>query len=412
MTPEEHERLLSHKNLSYGFGALLLLLITLVVAMRILTRVKLLRRLSLEDYLLLFSWLAYAAGYNTVVFKIAAHGVVVHQWNLTLRQFIDYLYFFHAGTILYNIVILPLKLSIIIQILRAFVPSGSRTPTFWMAHALIWTNILFYVTSTAITIFACKPTSKSYDPTVQGGRCLDAVAVNITSASLNSLSDALLLILPQQVIWRLSLPRKRKWVLSIAFLGGILSLVSAIVRLAYLIILDHSKDVSYYSGQVGVWSFPEIAFGFLVACLPVVRGFLNLLRDSQAASVIRSMYPRRRRPPSDSSTDTTARRRAQALAGIAQFRYQNARPHVSDIEYHELVVKSGSSWVAEGEAREENWRPWLVAKPPRTVIRPKSYPPRRISEPVVMVKEDDEIIPRYAHGPGPQTPRGSVDNSR
>lgn len=68
MTPEDHERLLnevalkappdvkpnfnyasSHKNLSYGVIALMLCLITLVVAMRIFTRARLLRRLSLED---------------------------------------------------------------------------------------------------------------------------------------------------------------------------------------------------------------------------------------------------------------------------------------------------------------------------------------------------------------------------
>ncbi|PVH97403.1 hypothetical protein DM02DRAFT_82271 [Periconia macrospinosa] len=373
------------RKLGYALVAVLLCLITLVVVMRIYTRARLLRRLSLDDYFLLFAWLAYAAGYNTIVTKLAGYGVAVHQWNMTFRQLIDYLYLFHIGTILYNIVILPLKLSIIIQVLRSFVPLGARNVTFWVAHALIWTNILFYIISTGLTIFACEPAARLNNPTGQRGRCLDSVAVNIASASLNSLSNALLLFLTQQVIWKLSLPRKRKFLLSIAFLGGILSLVSAVVRLVYLIILDTAADATYYSGLVGLWAFLEITFGFLVACLPVVRGFFTLLRDSSAVSALRALlystFMRQRPSLVSSSTTATVKGGVPSLRNAAQPQYQSADPHVSDIEYHELVVNSRDSWVSEGEPGEEVTRPWLVARPPRMVVRPQKQHPRETSQP-------------------------------
>jgi hypothetical protein len=106
--------------------------------------------------------------------------------------------------------------------LRFFVPPGTRNFTFWMSHVLIWLNVVFYVTCTFLLIFACKPESKQYDPTVIDGHCLDTAAILISTAVLNTLSDALMLVLPQLVIWELNMPMKRKIGLSAAFIVALL----------------------------------------------------------------------------------------------------------------------------------------------------------------------------------------------
>ena len=46
------------------------------------------------------------------------------------------------------------------------------------------------------------------------------MVVHIVSASINTASDLIIVILPQPVIWRLELTRKRKWGLSAVFLLG------------------------------------------------------------------------------------------------------------------------------------------------------------------------------------------------
>lgn len=129
---------------------------------------------------------------------------------------------FHVGSVLYNVIILPLKVSITLQVLRFFVPPGTRNFTFWMSHALIWLNVVFYITCTFLLIFACKPESKQYDPTVKEGHCLDTAAILISTAVLNTVSDGLMLVLPQRVIWDLTMPIKRKLGLSAAFFVALL----------------------------------------------------------------------------------------------------------------------------------------------------------------------------------------------
>ncbi|PVH93892.1 hypothetical protein DM02DRAFT_540577, partial [Periconia macrospinosa] len=124
--------------------------------------------------------------------------------------------------VLYNVIILPLKLSLTLQVLRFFVAPGARNFTYWMSHGLIWLNALFYVTCTFLLIFACKPEAKQYDPTITEGHCLDTAAILISTAVLNTISDALMLILPQRVIWDLTMPMKRKVGLSAAFLVAML----------------------------------------------------------------------------------------------------------------------------------------------------------------------------------------------
>jgi hypothetical protein len=117
---------------------------------------------------------------------------------------------------------LPLKISLTLQVLLFFVPAGTRNFTFWMSHVLIWLNLVFYITCTFLLIFACKPEAKLYDPTVTGGHCLDTAAILISTAVLNAVSDALMLVLPQRVIWELAMPMKRKLGLSAAFFVALL----------------------------------------------------------------------------------------------------------------------------------------------------------------------------------------------
>jgi predicted nucleic acid-binding protein len=61
-----------------------------------------------------------------------------------------------------------------------------------------------------------------YDPIIIRGYCLDTAAILISTAVLNSVSDVLMLVLPQQVIWELAMPMKRKLGLSAAFFVSLL----------------------------------------------------------------------------------------------------------------------------------------------------------------------------------------------
>ena len=115
-------------------------------------------------------------------------------------------------------IIFTLKLSILLQYLRIFW-SGSRNSTFWVYHIVIWLNLLFYLTLTFIEIFMCNPMHKSWKPWTKG-RCMDFKAVNVISGTMDSVSDISILIVPQKVIWNLSLSNEKKMGASAIFLIG------------------------------------------------------------------------------------------------------------------------------------------------------------------------------------------------
>ena len=115
-----------------------------------------------------------------------------------------------------------IKLSILFQYLRIFVPNKRADALYWACHSLIWLNVIYYTIVTFLEIFACIPIAKAWNPFITGGHCNKITIIDIVSGSINALSDFLVLILPQIRIWRLQMSRKRKIQVSLVFLIGVL----------------------------------------------------------------------------------------------------------------------------------------------------------------------------------------------
>ncbi|KAF2014710.1 hypothetical protein BU24DRAFT_463472 [Aaosphaeria arxii CBS 175.79] len=329
----------SLKHAGFGITVTLLVLITLLFSMRTFVKVRINHHLALEDYLLLVSWVAYSGGFTAIAFLIADKHVGTHQWNLTVRQYIDFLKTFQVGSILYNIVVLPLKVAIALQMIRFFVAPGIRDLTFWISHMLIWINVVFYITATFMLIFACKPGNPN-----PNGRCLDTGALLISTASLNTISDALMLVLPQRVIWDLRMPLKRKLGLASAFLVALLALGSSVVRVYFAIQIKNSPDVSYNVGLLGLWSLPEMAIGFLIACLPYFPKFLRYMGRKPFAAAILAKW--RLIFPSSAATSHKSDEPGAPPVG-ARANGRASRVVVTDIEFDELVARSTGSEILD-----------------------------------------------------------------
>ena len=63
---------------------------------------------------------------------------------------------------------------------------------------------------------------------------------------------------------------------------------SAVTRLYYCVKLEHTEDVSYYTWLAGIWAFPEIMFGIMVASLPAFRPFFREFAKSKFYKTISS----------------------------------------------------------------------------------------------------------------------------
>jgi len=116
---------------------------------------------------------------------------------------------------------LLLRLAIIMQVLRHFVPSGARNFTFWAAHFLIATNMVFWISITFLELYQCKPRRKIWEFYLHG-KCIDKHWYMAATGAMNLISEMAIMFLPQRIIWSLTLSTKRKLELTPLFMVGTL----------------------------------------------------------------------------------------------------------------------------------------------------------------------------------------------
>lgn len=133
---------------------------------------------------------------------------------------------FHIAVAIYALIIIPLKVSLILQIRRIFMPHNhslhARPLVLWVIDSFLALNVIFYLALFLFQFLACRPLAHAWNPLIPGTCVPDKLIVHIISASINTASDLIIVILPQPVIWRLELSKKRKWGLSAVFLLGAL----------------------------------------------------------------------------------------------------------------------------------------------------------------------------------------------
>lgn len=96
----------------------------------------------------------------------------------------------------------------------------ARPVLLWVIDGFLALNIIFYITLFLFQFLSCRPLAHAWNPFIPGICVRDRLVVHIISASINTASDLIIVILPQPVIWRLELSRARKCGLSAVFLLG------------------------------------------------------------------------------------------------------------------------------------------------------------------------------------------------
>ncbi|KAI1173830.1 hypothetical protein F4777DRAFT_556457 [Nemania sp. FL0916] len=259
------------------------------------------KKLYLEDYLAFGGFGLYVAQVYSFLAAAVHSGLFVHQWNVHVKDLAQRLWYWHIGENFYAVCVVLLKSAILLEWIRVFVPRVTRSPFFWLCHILLWTNVVFY---TAILIFAnvaCKPYAKLWDKTLPG-TCIRNHSLEVATASYNLLSDFLILLLPQQRIWRLHLQLKKKIGVAVVFAIGILACVSASYRLYASINYLIRSDEVYGISAIAIGSEAEIVCAILVFYVPTIpKAFKN---RKSPFRLLTSIFPR---PKSFASTTGASR---------------------------------------------------------------------------------------------------------
>jgi hypothetical protein len=88
---------------------------------------------------------------------------------------------------------------------------------------------------TFVNIFQCRPVAAAIEiPTLPGTNCIDLVALYVSTAPVNIVTDVAIFMLPMSTLWRMRLPRKQKIILLLVFGTGLFVTVVGVVRTASL----------------------------------------------------------------------------------------------------------------------------------------------------------------------------------
>jgi len=168
---------------------------------------------------------------------------------------------------------------------------------------------------TFLNIFQCHPVGAVFAATVPASAtCTDIVALYLSSAPVNIITDLAILFLPMPILTGLRLPLKQKIILVITFGFGFFVVAVDVVRIAYLQSAFQTRltevgkenaaistsleqdDFSWYASLSFMWSAVEVDVGIICACVPALKPLASrvipsILRDtSNPNEVSQSQY--------------------------------------------------------------------------------------------------------------------------
>ncbi|KAI1175533.1 hypothetical protein F4777DRAFT_321570 [Nemania sp. FL0916] len=264
------------------------------LTIRLAARYKM-KRLGIPDILLVIS-MGFYIFHHYNAYQVSIYpGLGVHQWQYNAELAATTHYNFKLGSVTFGLNIVFLKIAILLDWIRTFVPTGTRNNLFWILVGLIVSNAIFYFIGTFIEAFQCPPED------VGTSRCnIDVAKYNDASGIINVISDLTILLAPHWVIWNLNLSKQRKMGVSLLFIIGILATGSAIARAVYVAKAYSTGDILYYSVLINLWAIAEQTFGYLVICVPSIP---RVLHDFPCAKYLGSLVRSRSGQPSIPSND-------------------------------------------------------------------------------------------------------------
>ncbi|KAG9231696.1 hypothetical protein BJ875DRAFT_486766 [Amylocarpus encephaloides] len=255
---------------------------TLALLMRIYTQRSISRPLYWEDYIAILAW-AMFIGF-CVPSVICGRHAGAHQWDTPRREVFTMLYWSNTVQIVYCPAIFLVKLSILLQYMRIFVPSRQSNMGMFVGICVVfWGHFLFYVVDIFFQIFSCTPREKAWNKLITTGHCYDLPGIYVASGAVNVASDFIILLLPVFSIWKLKISTRQKMevcgAFATGFLVGFLPVCAvSIARLVYIVLFFRTEDQTRAVIAPGLCGIAEISLGIICSCLPTVPMFLHVVR--------------------------------------------------------------------------------------------------------------------------------------
>ncbi|KAF2006026.1 hypothetical protein P154DRAFT_615943 [Amniculicola lignicola CBS 123094] len=267
----------SQSVLAYSCIIVAFATLTFFAWFRFVVKYWIVKTVHIEDYLIPFAWLAAAADFicGFIVYDFAP---IIHSWDIQLITYGRFILLLRISACFFNVSILLIKCSMLIQVIRVFVPRGTHSRTYWLLITLIVANILFHTAIAFTLILSCKPITKAWHPWEEG-KCLPVGILATTSAVMNLISDLSILCVAQWVVWNvIRTDVSKKLRLSLVFFAGLAPCAFSSLCLYYTWRELHAADFVHDIAIMTLACYGELSSAMFVLFLPVLPRFFSHLK--------------------------------------------------------------------------------------------------------------------------------------
>ncbi|KAJ5100511.1 hypothetical protein N7456_006563 [Penicillium angulare] len=158
------------------------------------------------------------------------------------------------------------KMAIMGFYLRFFKSTYERAITYTLMAITVATFLAIGLTAT----FSCTPVSYQWEQSIPGakGKCIDVTVFYDWMSFPNIVTDAIMLVLPLPMIFRLHLSQRQKIGLACIFATGGAGIITSCLRFANFYNRNAFEDNTWTSVQLLKWTDIEPGIYFLAACMP------------------------------------------------------------------------------------------------------------------------------------------------
>ncbi|KAI2628533.1 hypothetical protein GGR54DRAFT_587554 [Hypoxylon sp. NC1633] len=266
---------------------------TLFVSARLVSR-RLLRgslRLQIDDWLILIAW-GFYIGMNIVAVLSTQYGSgqhIIFAADIRMYQIVNVI-----AENFYAVILALLKISMALLYRRVF---GSACVVWF--DRLTWI-VMFFSTVLCLQIMItgnlqCIPLSVLWDKGVTGTCINYAVSATVTFA-VNIATELTLLSMPIPLVWRLRLPRQRKWMLVLTFSAGACTCILTSIQFGVAYTRGVTADMTWDNTVATMLGDGEVMLAFLATSIPTYRPlYVYLFHKSVEVDRNVPRYPMQRR---------------------------------------------------------------------------------------------------------------------
>ncbi|KAF2179953.1 hypothetical protein K469DRAFT_673473 [Zopfia rhizophila CBS 207.26] len=210
-------------------------------------------------------------GYSISCSFITKYGLGRHVWDIPFSVLNpNYVKVSTITQTFYGTSIMFTKLSILTLFLR-FIPKGKLRATVYTTIVVV---VIYSLLLSFQWVYRCRPLEKHWDLAVTRGSCVDWLKINIFSGVMNTITDAIILVLPILILRNIRIPIRQKiGVMVVLMTGGLVSAIS-IIRLKLIVDSVSNADFTWDVSQIVWWSI-EVHIAIVCACLPAGKPFLR-----------------------------------------------------------------------------------------------------------------------------------------